>query len=192
MVRGSFDLPTTAVSIRGVSVGSGTAFEISDFTFLSTEIVSVSSENAPQSLSTTWLVPDDRIGISVGSVSGSLPGNAVANALAAWDAGERSAELSFLAQGAAPTQSVCLMAARVDGAELLFVAGRGGGGAGVTSVALTDGVLAEPQVFGAQSDLYTSDISDMAVVERAGSTFLYAGSASDHGVAGFAVAQMVR
>ncbi len=182
----SFDLPTTTVSIRGVSVGSGTAFEISDFTFLSTDIVSVSAENAPQSLSSTWHVADDRIGISVGSVSGSLPGNAMANALAAWDAGERSAELSFLAQDAAPSQSVCIMAARVDGAELLFVAGKGG--AGVTGVALTDGVLTEPQVFGAQSDLYTSDISDMAVVERAGSTFLYAGSASDHGVAGFAVA----
>lgn len=180
---GSFDLPTAAVSIRSVATADGAVFEVSDFAHLSTTLVSVAGAGAPQGIATQWHVPEDRIGITIGSASGSLPGHAINNAFTAWTAGERSAELSFLGQGAQGAQAVSLMAAQVGGMDMLLVAGQGG--PGLACIAVTDGLPGAAVQAGGATLPYSADISDMVVVETASATHLFAGSASGHGIAAF-------
>jgi len=183
---GSFDLPSATVSIRGLSAATVGFFEVSDFSYMTTEMISVAGDGALQSLSVDWHAPGARDSIDLGSVAGSLPVNTISNAFAAWDAGARSAEISFLGAGAYMGQAVSLLAARVHGRDMVFAAQQDG--SGVSYLSVSGGQLGPGRIYGANSDLYTDKISDMALVETGSAAFLFVGSASEHGITGFSIA----
>lgn len=77
-------------------------------------------------------------------------------------------------------RAVNILATEVGGQDILYVARPDG--LGVTRLRVDDGEL-----FGAQDILYTDDISDMAVVDTGSGSYLFLGSAREHGITQFEI-----
>ncbi|MEH6645913.1 calcium-binding protein [Sulfitobacter sp.] len=182
---GSFDAASSAISIRQIQTPSGGFFEIDDFVHLSTQRMAVQGDAAPATVSTVQDVPSARLHLAVEGRAGSLPANALTNAVATRDAGDTSGHLSSMGLGGFVGRAVNVLAAEVGGQDILYVARPDG--VGVTRLRVDDGQLFGDRTFGTQDSLYTSGISDMALVETASASFLFLGSALDCGITQFEI-----
>ena len=175
-----FDAPVGAASIRAMTTGANVEFEITDYAQMSSSTVSLNSAGAPQLIDASMQAAAESITVTLGGFSGTLPTMALDHAVAEWSAGERSADPAPLSAG---VRKVSVLAAQIDGADMLILAGQGG--PGVTYAPVTNGTLGAAVRAGGQDVRYANDITDMVVVETGAQTHLFVGSASDHGVAGF-------
>ncbi|MGJ8597930.1 hypothetical protein [Sulfitobacter sp.] len=177
-----FEGASPTLSIRMVQTSSGSFFEIDDFAELSTQRVSIQTNAAPVTVSMVRDITSARLPLVVEGQAGSLPANALANALVS---GDGSAHLSNMGLGGFTGRAVNILATEVGGQDILYVARPDG--LGVTRLRADDGILFGDRTFGARDSLYTDDISDMAVVDTGSSSYLFLGSAREHGITQFEI-----
>ncbi|MCO6384069.1 calcium-binding protein [Oceanicola sp. 502str15] len=129
-----------------------------------------------------------RVNFTLFGESVSLSGRVIDGALDELAAGNRGSDRAFLSTTESQANAATLICANVGGTDYLFVAPQNG--AGVAAYAVTNNgntlTLAESQPDTASH--YAANVSSMSVVEVGGTTYLLAGSATEHGVTAYRVA----
>ena len=179
---GSFDDPATAVSILP---GPGLQITIFDHGYGVSETLDLTG---PGPAGRGGQVLLDGVGwydATVTGHAGGLMSMAVTDQADAWDAGHRSGTPGYLGPGLLPGLATTSLVAEVGGQQMVFAALTSG--TGFTGFRLGAGGLSQPQDHATQGGQYTRHISDMALVETGGGSYLYTSSATQHGISGYRV-----
>ncbi|KMK63976.1 calcium-binding protein [Puniceibacterium sp. IMCC21224] len=185
-LTGSFAAPSSTVTLTRIETAAGLRLAVTDHTFGATQTVNVTGAGAAQIVGTIWHTPESRIAVNVEGAAGSLPTAVIGMAQQAWAAGDVSGHLAYLGTGALQAQAASVLAAGINGQSLLFVAPQNG--SGITSfVVNANGTLGARQVRADTDAAYLDKPSDLTVIETNSGSFLYAGSASEHGLSGYRI-----
>lgn len=178
----NFEFAQTVAAIAALSDGR---FSVADYSTGVTRLIST-GPSGPAIDGTWWHEATPRVAFDLPDSPGALPAALVPELLDAWEAGERSARPGFLAEGGLQTEAASLLAARLGGQDMLFAAASDG--SGVSSFRLApDGAPQSVRSLSDTADSFLRNVSDMALVELAGTAYLFAGSASEHGISGMRV-----
>lgn len=123
-----------------------------------------------------------RIALDLGVTAGSILPGALDQAL-----GGADDLFTYLMPGTAYSYATVLVSAQVDGNDFLFASASAFSGVSVFDVAPDTSLTANSTVADT-NESYASGVSAMAVVQTALKTFLFTGSALEHGISGYRVA----
>ncbi|HHH88970.1 MAG TPA: hypothetical protein ENK45_00210 [Aliiroseovarius sp.] len=183
---GSFDAPGENVTISLTGTGSGMEVTVTDYGYGASVTLEVNGTGLASVTGTLTHSPADRVTADVAGNPGSLLDPVIGDMTDTAGLGESSAGLSFLAVGNSYDQSAMLLCADVAGQELMFVAPRAG--AGLTAFTLdSQGAIINSRIMADTADTYAAGIADMALVQTAGTAWLYTASGLEHGVSGYRI-----
>ena len=179
---GSLDHAATYVSLQA---GSDGEVALHDFGFGVSSWWSVEGAIASRVAANGAHEGAGRMALTVGGQSGSVLRDAVSGAFAAWDAGERSGQTLFLGTTAFAGNAVSVLAAEVDGQQMVFAALQNG--TGLIGYRYNNGALSGGVTYGAANSPYSEGISDIVIVQAGGSGYLFTASAAADGLTGYRV-----
>ena len=172
----------STIAIVGLPDGR---FSVLDYSTGVTRVVSAGAFG-PGIDASWWHEAEARAGFQVIGHVGTLPPALISDLQANWEADGRSGQPAFLGEGAHQSEAATVLAAEVNGVAHLFVSASDG--SGLSGFILNDAGTVQTTVSVSDSvQSYLENVSDMALAEVNGAAYLYAGSATEHGVSGFRV-----
>lgn len=172
----------SAIAILGLPDGR---FSVLDYSTGVTRVVSAGAFG-PRIDASWWHEAEARPGFQVIGHAGTLPPALVNDLQANWAADGRSGQLAFLGEGAHQSEAAIALAAELNGVAYLFVGASDG--SGLSGFTLNDDGAVQTTVSVTDNARnYLKNVSDMALTEVNGAAYLYAGSATEHGISGFRV-----
>ncbi|MFZ5964872.1 hypothetical protein ACOXXX_18160 [Thalassococcus sp. BH17M4-6] len=187
ITSGAFGQPAGAVSIVPVATAAGDRIAVAQYGYGATLDFDLARPGLPSVLATHWHSPASRVALSIpGEAGAALPRSVIATAQAAWETGNRDGQLAYLSPGALQGSAATVLAVEHGAQDLLFVAPADGSGISAFVLGATGNPGAR-QVRADSGTQYLGNVSDLAVIETDQGRFLYAGSASEHGVSGYRI-----
>lgn len=135
---------------------------------------------------TSGLNPSARLSVSLPGMQGGLSVAALEAAVAAWDAGDVLAHRIYLDVEEHQNNLANLLTAQVGPERIVFLSSLTTSGIVAYQLTETD-TLTGRRVYSGDAAQYANGIADMAVVQHGGQSYLYAASATNHGLSAFRI-----
>lgn len=165
----------------------GGRFSVADFSTGVSHVVAPGPNGATLD-DTWWHEAAPRVAYDVAGHPGALPPELVTAFQEAWQTGDSSGHRAYLTPGGRQGDSATVLAAALDGQRYLFAAASDGSGLTVFRLN-ADGSVQSTRSAADDDTTYLKNVSDMALIDTDGGPYLFAGSATEHGLSGFRVAR---
>lgn len=183
------DIPAGQAEISIALVAGVTQVTVANYSHGTSLVYALSGAGTLSLLHSRTHAAEARQTVTLSGEAFSLPRSVLAEALATDRAGEVSALSAYLsktpAQPATQGGAVSLLGVTLGSAQYLLLAEADGAGLRVFARDPASGALSLRATASDTSGRYLDRVSDMAALRVGGATFVYAGSASEHGVTGF-------
>lgn len=187
LTTGAFAGASGQIAITEIGTETGTRLVVWNYTAGLRIVYDVDTAGALTQVSSTAISTLARSAATVSGVSGSFAKAVLADVAAAASQGETSAQTTYLAKSATQEKAVSLLAAEVGGQTFMVAAAADYSGLTVLSYDASSGALQTVQTVKDGKSAYLAAVSDLASATIGGKTFIFAGSASEHGVTAFSL-----
>ncbi len=184
---GGLDLPAGQASIWVSGSAANPQITVADYSFGTSYIFNIGASGALSGAGERVHLIETRIATTINGVSGSLSSAAIEDAHAELAQGGTSARLGFLDPLANQSQAISLLAGEIEGKFVVIAAPAEGAGFTVYGWNDKKSVVSTIQAVADSTATYLDRVSDIALVQSGGASFLFAGSATEHGVSGFEI-----
>ncbi|MFD2173098.1 calcium-binding protein [Rhodobacter lacus] len=184
---GGLDLPAGQAEIWIGGTSAAPQITVANYSFGTSEIFGLTASGALDESGTRLHLTEARLATTLNGLSGALSVPALGDSFAAASQGDSSARLSFLAASPSQTKAVSLLGMDAGGKTLLLAAPADGAGLTLYGWDAAQSKLVLVQSLSDSAARYLENVSDIALVHSGGAAFIFAGSASEHGVTGFAL-----
>lgn len=191
LTTGAYSVPSGQVEIVQITNGDAPQIAVADYTVGQRTIYALSADGSLNELSTTSTANWNRAAMDLPGISGSVPRVVVNDLLAAAavaGTGGSSGATSYLAPAASQEKAVSLLAVTPESQTVFVAAAADYSGLAVLRYSETTGSFTTQQIIADSDARHLSNVSDLASVQVGGTTYVYAGSASEDGLTGFRMA----
>ncbi|SOC06415.1 lactonase family protein [Rhodobacter maris] len=184
---GGLDLPAGQAEIWIGGSAAEPRITVANYSFGASEIFGLSASGALNASDERLHLTETRIPAVINGSAGALSLSAIRDGLEAAAQGDTGARLGFLDAAAFQAQAASLLTTEGSGQALLIAAPVSGAGITVYGWNDAQATLSLVQTVADTELRYLDRVSDMALVQSGNARFLFVGSASEHGVTGFAL-----
>ncbi|SLN56708.1 Bifunctional hemolysin/adenylate cyclase precursor [Roseivivax jejudonensis] len=178
--------PAGPVALSVVESGGATAIAVADHVFGGTITLNRESGGLVRAPGIDGHGGGTLRPVDLGGTTERLPQAVIDTALAHLDAGGGTGQATYLAPGGRAADRATVVAAHTESGSVLFVALADG--SGIAAVTLSSsGRPTSTRMLTDTGARNVDAVADLALIETGQGTFLYAGSATEHGISGFRV-----